>query len=74
MGIVSGLASIVSVLRVRLYNDRTICEYFRAQGATIGEGTRLQVRSLGSEPYLITIEDEVLVSCGVLLLTHDGAT
>lgn len=74
MGIASGLTSIISALRVRLYNDRTICEYFRSQGATIGQNTRLQVLSLGSEPYLITIEDEALISCGVLLLTHDGAT
>lgn len=61
-------------VRSRLYNERTIARYFRAQGATIGEGTRLMIRALASEPYLVTIEDEVLISADVLLLTHDGAT
>ena len=70
-----GFAGLLSSLYVRLfYNDYTIAEYFRKQGAAIGDGTRLLVRSLGSEPWLIRIEDQVLVSSDVLLLTHDGGT
>ena len=32
------------------------------------------VRDLGTEPYLVEIGDETLVSCDVLFITHDGAT
>ncbi len=45
-----------------------------AYGARIGQGTRLLVHDLGSEPYLVTIGDETLVSSDVLFVTHDGAT
>lgn len=65
---------LVDSVRVRMHNEYTIARYFRSQGATIGVGTRILVRSLGSEPYLVTIEDEVLVSSDVLFITHDGAT
>lgn len=74
MGIGSALANIISGLRARSYDQYTIGDYFRSQGATIGQNTRLLIGDLGSEPYLITIEDEALVSVDVLLLTHDGAT
>ena len=59
---------------VRLYNEYTIARYFRAQGASIGEGARLLVRDLGSEPYLVTIGKQALVSSDVLFITHDGGT
>jgi acetyltransferase-like isoleucine patch superfamily enzyme len=55
------------------YNDYTIAEYFRAQGAAIGSRTRILVRELGSEPYLVSIGDDTLVSSGVAFYTHDGA-
>lgn len=32
------------------------------------------VRDLGTEPYLVTIEDEALISADVMFVTHDGAT
>ncbi len=55
------------------YDDFTIADYFRAQGARIGPDCRLQVRSLGAEPYLITIGRHVTLSTDVDLVTHDGA-
>lgn len=71
MGVIS---TAIQYIRVRLYNEHTIARYFRSQGAHIGRGTRILVRSLGSEPWLVTIDDEALISSDVLFLTHDGAT
>lgn len=56
------------------YNDFTIAEYFRKQGAQIGENNRIELRSFGSEPYLIKIENHCTIASNVLFLTHDGAT
>lgn len=58
---------------LRKYTDFTIAEYFRKQGAQIGENCRLMIRSLGPEPYLIKIGNHVSISNGVRLLTHDGS-
>jgi acetyltransferase-like isoleucine patch superfamily enzyme len=66
--------SVWEAVRVRTYNEYTIHEYFRKQGATVGDGCRLLVRSLGSEPYLVTIGDQTLVSSDVVFVNHDGAT
>jgi acetyltransferase-like isoleucine patch superfamily enzyme len=67
-----------SVLRTRAasvrYDEYTIAEHFRRQGAHIGAGCRLLVTSLGAEPYLVTIGDETVVSVDVLFVTHDGGT
>jgi acetyltransferase-like isoleucine patch superfamily enzyme len=61
-------------LRRYFYSERTIAKYFRSQGASVGEGTRILIKNLGSEPYLVTIEDFAAISTEVLLITHDGAT
>lgn len=44
-------------------------------GAQIGENTLLfsGVESFGSEPYLIHIGDNCLITSGVKFITHDGA-
>ena len=55
------------------YNDFTIADYFRSQGARIGKDNRLEIRSLGPEPYLITIGNHCTVAPNVSFLTHDGA-
>ena len=56
------------------YNDFTIAEYLRKQGAQIGENNRIELRSLGTEPYLIKIGNHCTIAPDVLFLTHDGAT
>jgi len=65
------LVAEVAMLR---YDQYTIAEHFRRQGATIGQGCRLLVKSLGSEPYLVSIGDETLISTDVMFVTHDGGT
>jgi len=60
--------------RLSQYDDFTIAELFRAQGARIGNDCRIQVRSLGSEPFLISIGNHCTIASDVVMITHDGAT
>lgn len=51
--------------------------YAVKNGMIVGKGCTLASRngtSFGSEPYLITLEDEVRLSGGVTFITHDGGT
>lgn len=56
------------------YNDFTIAEYFRRQGAHIGKDCRIEIRGLGPEPYLIKIGNHCTIAPHVQLITHDGGT
>ena len=56
------------------YNNSTIAEYFRKQGAQIGEDCIIIPRDLGTEPYLVKIGNHVAINQGVKLHTHDGGT
>lgn len=58
---------------LRKYNDFTIAEYFRKQGAVIGEDNRIMVQSLGQDSYLIKIGNHCSISPGVTFVNHDGA-
>lgn len=44
----------------------------RWMGVTVGENCRILSLLFGSEPWLITIGNNVTVSSGVRILTHDG--
>ena len=47
--------------------------YWRNKGLTIGEGCEVySSANFGSEPYLITIGNNVRVNDGVIFITHDG--
>jgi acetyltransferase-like isoleucine patch superfamily enzyme len=49
--------------------------YFRARGARIGARLELfggSIHMFGSEPYLVTIGDDVTISHDVSFITHDG--
>ncbi|HEY8931268.1 MAG TPA: acyltransferase [Mucilaginibacter sp.] len=47
--------------------------YSRSLGVTIGKNCRIYTVDWGSEPFLITIGDNVTVTYGVKFMTHDGA-
>ena len=49
-------------------------KYLRAQGASIGDHTRLNctVQSFGAEPYLVTVGENCLLAADVHFFTHDG--
>jgi acetyltransferase-like isoleucine patch superfamily enzyme len=59
-------------VELRKYNSFTIAEYFRKQGAQIGEGCNIIPTFLGTEPYLIKIGNHVTIANGVVFVTHDG--
>ncbi len=56
------------------YNNFTIAEYFRKQGAQIGEECYIVPRHLGTEPYLVKIGNHVAITQNVRFHTHDGGT
>jgi acetyltransferase-like isoleucine patch superfamily enzyme len=58
--------------RLSRYDDFTIADYFRGQGAQIGDDCRILIRSLGSEPYLIRIGNHCTIAGNVAFMTHDG--
>lgn len=59
-------------IELRKYNSYTIAEYFRKQGAQIGEGCNIIPTFLGTEPYLVKIGNHVTIATGVIFITHDG--
>ncbi len=61
-------------LELLRYNNLTIAEYFRKQGAQIGENCVIVPRTLGTEPYLVKIGNHVVLNKGVEIHTHDGGT
>lgn len=48
-------------------------DYAREVGLQVGEGCRIYTTSFGSEPWLISMGNNVTITSGVKLLTHDGA-
>tara|TARA_B110000971_G_scaffold218464_1_gene257318 strand:+ start:10 stop:552 length:543 start_codon:yes stop_codon:yes gene_type:complete len=46
----------------------------RKSGAKIGANCRVFTRNFGSEPWLISIGNNVTVTAEVTILTHDGST
>jgi acetyltransferase-like isoleucine patch superfamily enzyme len=70
--IASFIARKKEVYELRKYNRFTIAEYFRKQGARVGEGCSIIPTFLGTEPYLIKIGNHVTIAQGVIFLTHDG--
>lgn len=62
---------------IKLVLDRIRGTYKCAvrDGMQVGKGVSIMGRvDFGSEPYLITLDDEVRVSFGVTFVTHDGGT
>lgn len=64
----------VARYRLSRYTDYTIAEYFREQGAQIGQDCRILVRSFGSEPFLVRIGNHCTIAPEVCFVTHDGGT
>jgi acetyltransferase-like isoleucine patch superfamily enzyme len=46
----------------------------RRKGVTVGKRCRIYIRSFGSEPFLISIGNDVTITSGVRIITHDGST
>jgi len=52
--------------------DRRI-NYLRRQGVKIGQKCIINTLSFSTEPFLIELGDEVLISDGTKFITHDGS-
>ena len=82
MSLVSNIKSMYELFGVAIrtgiklikYNPYNVAEYFRKQGATIGEGCRLDIGFLAQNPYLVIIGNHVFVAQGVTFHTHDGGS
>lgn len=68
------MEKIVRYFELKLYDTKTISNYFRKQGAQIGEDCTIIPTFLGTEPYLIKIGNRVSIANGVTFVTHDGGT
>ena len=49
-------------------------QHARKCGVSVGENCRIYIEEWGTEPFLITIGDNVTVTSGVKMITHDGST
>lgn len=50
-----------------------IIQYYRSKGVNIGKNTRIFSSPVTSEPYLITIGNNVTISTNVKFITHDNS-
>lgn len=48
--------------------------YAKKKGVKIGDNCRIYIKNWGSEPFLISIGDNVTITSGVRIVTHDGST
>jgi acetyltransferase-like isoleucine patch superfamily enzyme len=75
MKFISFSKKLMSALRKRYeigkYNPYTIAEYFRKQGAQIGDHCYIAIRQLAGEPYLVKLGNHVGIALGVQFLTHN---
>lgn len=49
-------------------------KHARRKGVKIGEGCRIYIRSWGTEPFLVSVGNNVTITSGVRFITHDGST
>jgi len=67
------IARLRNSYELRKYTPYTRAEYFRRQGAQVGEHCFIVPTNLGTEPYLVKIGNHVAIANGVVFITHDGA-
>jgi acetyltransferase-like isoleucine patch superfamily enzyme len=62
------------ICEVYLKKNGNIIKYYKKKGVTIGKKCRFSGNpDFGTEPYLVSIGDNCLISCNVVFMTHDGA-
>ena len=65
--------SIISIIAWKLMPGEKKLKKLRKRGLVIGEGCEiLNGYNFGSEPYLVEIGDNVRITRGVNITTHDG--
>lgn len=70
----SDIGWILAKIQARLGGGKeALNKYLRKQGMTIGKGTKTASQLKTSEPYLISIGDNVTISHDVDFITHDNS-
>lgn len=57
----------------KFLGHKMVINYYRSLGMSIGEETHIFSKIVSSEPFLISIGNNVTISTGVTLLTHDAS-
>lgn len=60
---------LIKLVKLLFLNEE---EYARRIGVSIGNECKIKTRNFGSEPYLITIGNNVQITSGVKFFTHGG--
>ncbi|MEH0760281.1 acyltransferase [Vibrio sp. 16] len=71
------ILKLIKPIKNKLYSALKPIDYLRSKGVQVGEGCRifsLQPGAFGSEPYLVSIGNNVIITQGVRFITHDGST
>lgn len=65
--------NLINRIRIRVVSDERYIVLLRKKGMTIGNGCSFNKDVLfGTEPYLISIGNNVRITTGVKFITHDG--
>lgn len=68
-----GIKSILRKIRIMFSSGEKYIKLLRKEGVTIGSGCSIDKTAIfGTEPYLITLDDNVRITKGVCFITHDG--
>lgn len=54
-------------------SKKTIIQYLRKKGVTIGQDCEINTMFFSTEPYLIEIGNQVRIASGTQFITHDGS-
>ena len=61
-------------IKCRLYGGKEVlAQYLRKQGMYVGQNVKTASQLKTAEPYLVTIGDNVTISHGVEVITHDNS-
>ncbi len=71
--LINTIKHILHSIKLSRYDRFTISEYFRKQGAQIGQKCSIIPRALGTEPYLVKIGNNVTIANGVKFNTRDDS-
>lgn len=67
------LSNLIKRIKVQLASNEGFINLLRSEGVVIGANCTINKDvNFGTEPYLVTIGDNVRVTTGVKLITHDG--
>lgn len=73
MGIVGMCKTLFYKIRLALANREQVCKLIRERGVKCGTSCEINKNvDFGSEPYLISLGNDVRITSGVKFVTHDG--